>query len=92
MRTPFAVVPSTPNRGRQRAGVEYEIVDEVPVLRWGRKAVIAGIGDSKVPRIECDEGTRYRKESGEMAQEIREGLFDAHDRPATETPRESLPQ
>ena len=57
------------------AGVEYEIVKEVPLLRWRRKDVIAGTGEGKLPAIELEDGTWYRKESAEMAAEIRDGLF-----------------
>ena len=53
------------------AGVEYEIVRELPLLRWRRKAVIAGTGEGKLPAIELEDGSWYRKESGE----IRDGLF-----------------
>jgi hypothetical protein len=64
------------------AGVEYELVKEVPLLRWRRKGVIAGTGQSKLPAIERDDGSWYRKESAEMAAEIRGGLFS----PAGEAP------
>jgi glutathione S-transferase len=57
------------------AGVEYELVKEVPLLRWRRKAVIAGTGQSKLPAIQREDGSWYRKESKEMAAEIRNGLF-----------------
>jgi hypothetical protein len=57
------------------AGVDYEIVKEVPFLRWRRKAVIAGTGQSALPAFELEDGTWYRKDSGEMAAEIRAGLF-----------------
>jgi len=64
------------------AGVEYEIVKEVPFLRWRRKTVIAGTGGSSLPAIELEDGTWYRKESADMAREIRAGLFKADDKPA----------
>jgi hypothetical protein len=57
------------------AGVEYEIIKEVPLLRWRRKAVIAGTGEGKLPAIQLEDGSWYRKESAEMAAEIRDGLF-----------------
>ena len=57
------------------AGVKYELVKEVPLLRWRRKAVIAGTGQSKLPAIQHADGSWYRKESAEMAAEIRDGLF-----------------
>ena len=63
------------------AGVEYEIVKEVPLFRWRRKAVIAGTGEGKLPAIQREDGTWYRRESAEMATEIRDGLFS----PADET-------
>jgi hypothetical protein len=66
------------------AGVDYEVVKEVPFLRWRRKAVIAGTGDSKLPAFEREDGTWYRNESEEMASEVREGLFPAEDRPAAD--------
>jgi glutathione S-transferase len=66
------------------AGVEYELVKEIPVLRWRRKAVIAGTGQSKLPAIELEDGSWYRKESAEMAAEIRDGRFSrAHEAPTT---------
>jgi glutathione S-transferase-like protein len=69
------------------AGVQYEIVKEVPLLRGRRKAVIAGTGQSKLPAIEREDGSWYRKESAEMAAEIRAGLLS---RPAeTATPPEA---
>jgi glutaredoxin len=58
-----------------RAGVEYELVKQVPLLRWRRKAVIAGTGQSKLPAIQLEDGSWYRKDSAEMAAEIRAGLF-----------------
>jgi hypothetical protein len=70
------------------AGIEYEIVKEVPLLRRRRKAVIAGTGGSKLPAIERVDGSWYRKESKEMAREIREGLFKADGRPTAEAPHE----
>ena len=57
------------------AGVQYEIVKQTPLLRWRRKVVIAGTGQSKVPAIEREDGSWFRKESAEMAAEIRAGLF-----------------
>jgi glutathione S-transferase len=57
------------------AGVQYEIVKEVPFLRSRRKAVIAGTGQSKLPAIQREDGSWYRKESAEMAEEIRSGVF-----------------
>ena len=64
------------------AGVEYELIKEVPLLRSRRKAVIAGTGQSKLPAIQREDGSWYRKESAEMATEIRDGLFS----PPDETP------
>jgi hypothetical protein len=64
------------------AGVEYELIKEVPLLRWRRKGVIAGTGQSKLPAIEREDGSWYRKESAEMAAEIQGGLFS----PAGEAP------
>ena len=59
------------------AGVRYEIVKE-PLLRRRRKAVIAGTGQRLVPAIEHEDGWWYRKESAEMAAEVRDGLFGEH--------------
>lgn len=60
------------------AGVPYEIVKE-PLFRGRRKAVIEGTGQNKVPAIEREDGSWYRKESEEMAAEIRAGLFSKPD-------------
>ncbi len=68
------------------SGVDYEIVKELPLLRWRRKAVIAGTGAGKLPAIQREDGTWYRKESEEMAREIREGLFKTDAQPAAEAP------
>ncbi len=57
------------------AGVEYELVKQAPLLRWRRKAVIAGTGQSKLPAIQLEDGSCYRKDSAEMAAEIRAGLL-----------------
>ena len=62
------------------AGVEYEIVKEVPLFRNRRKSVIAGTGQGKLPAIQREDGSWYRKESAEMAREIRGGLFSGSDR------------
>jgi hypothetical protein len=62
-------------------GVDYEIVKETPLLRSRRKAVIAGTGEGKLPAIQREDGSWYRRESAEMAAEIRDGLFS----PAGET-------
>jgi hypothetical protein len=37
--------------------------------------VIAGTGEGALPAIELEDGSWYRKESKEMAAEIRGGLF-----------------
>jgi hypothetical protein len=73
------------------AGVDYVIVKEVPFLRWRRKAVIAATGESKLPAIEREDGSWYRKESDEMAREIREGIFSGQDRRAADAPHEPRP-
>ncbi|MDA0158745.1 hypothetical protein OM076_00595 [Solirubrobacter ginsenosidimutans] len=52
-----------------------EIVKETPLLRGRRTAVIAGTGQSKLPAIELEDGGWYRKESSEMAEDIRAGVF-----------------
>ena len=57
------------------AGVPYDIVKEVPFLRGRRKSVIAGTGQGALPAIELQDGTWYRKQSAEMAEEIRAGKF-----------------
>ena len=57
------------------AGVEYELVTHVPLLRSRRKDVIAGTGQSKLPAVQREDGSWYRKDSREMAAEIRGGLF-----------------
>ena len=65
-------------RALDEAGVPYEIVKETPLLRGRRKAVIAGTGQSKVPAIQLEDGSWYRKESSEMADEIRAGALSGH--------------
>jgi hypothetical protein len=45
------------------AGVQYEIVKEMPLLRWRRKTVIAGTGQSTLPAIQLEDGSWYRSES-----------------------------
>jgi len=57
------------------AGVPYEIVKETPLLRGRRSAVIAGTGQSKLPAIQLEDGSWYRKESSEMAEEIAAGAL-----------------
>jgi hypothetical protein len=54
-------------------GVDYEIVREPWPSRKGRTAVKEATGQSGLPAIELEDGTWYRKESTEMAREIREG-------------------
>jgi hypothetical protein len=66
-------------RALDEAGVPYEIVKETPLLRGRRKAVIAGTGQSKLPAIQLEDGSWYRKESSEMAEGIRAGVLS--DRP-----------
>ena len=56
-------------------GVPYEIVKHTPLLRGRRTAVIAGTGRGKLPAIQQDDGTWYRKESSDMAEEIRAGAL-----------------
>jgi hypothetical protein len=68
------------------AGVQYELVKQVPLLRWRRKAVIAGTGQSKLPAIQREDSSWYRKESAEMAAEIRDGLFSRADEPTGPAP------
>lgn len=62
-------------RALDEAGVPYEIVKETPLLRGRRTAVIAGTGQSKLPAIQLEGGGWYRKESSEMAEEIRAGVL-----------------
>jgi glutathione S-transferase len=62
-------------RALDEAGVLYEIVKETPLLRGRRTAVIAGTGQSKLPAIQFEDGSWYRKESSEMAEEIRTGIL-----------------
>jgi hypothetical protein len=62
-------------RALDEAGVPYEIVKETPLLRGRRTAVIAGTGEGKLPAIQLEDGSWYRKESSEMADEIRAGLL-----------------
>ena len=57
------------------AGVPYEIVKETPLLRSRRTAVIAGTGQGKLPAIQLEDGSWYRKESSEMAAEILAGAL-----------------
>jgi glutathione S-transferase len=57
------------------SGVPYEIVKETPLLRGRRTAVIDGTGQSKLPAIQLEDGSWYRKESSEMADEIRAGAL-----------------
>ena len=57
------------------AGVPYEIVKETPLLRSRRTAVIAGTGQGKLPAIQLEDGSWYRKESSEMAEEILAGAL-----------------
>jgi glutathione S-transferase len=57
------------------AGVPYEIVKETPLLRGRRAAVIAGTGNNRVPAIQLEDGSWYRKESAQMADEIRAGVL-----------------
>src|SRR5262245_3916815 len=54
------------------AGIRYRIVKE-PVRRGRRTAVIEGTGQSQLPAIRREDGSWYRKESAEMAAEIRDG-------------------
>ena len=61
------------------AGVQYEIVKEMPLLRWRRKTVIAGTGQSRLPAIQLEDGSWYRSESAEMAAEIRDGRLSRPD-------------
>jgi hypothetical protein len=62
-------------RALDEAGVPYEIVKETPLLRGRRTAVIAGTGQSKLPAIQLEDGSWYRKESSEMAEEIQAGVL-----------------
>jgi hypothetical protein len=57
-------------------GVPYEVVPEPWLARKKRTAVKEGTGSAALPAIELEDGTWYRKESKEMAREIREGKFD----------------
>ena len=57
------------------ARVPYEIVKETPLLRSRRTAVIAGTGQGKLPAIQLEDGSWYRKESSEMAAEILAGAL-----------------
>ena len=59
------------------AGVEYELVKHAPFLRGRRKAVIEGTGKGALPAIQREDGSWYRKESADMAAEIRGGLFSS---------------
>jgi glutathione S-transferase len=56
------------------AGIDYEVV-KVPLIPGRRKQVIAATGQKHVPAIELENGSWYRKQSGEMADEIRSGRF-----------------
>ena len=62
-------------RALDEAGVDYELVKETPLLRGRRAAVIEGTGQSKLPAIQLEDGSWYRKESAEMADEIRAGTL-----------------
>ena len=64
-----------------QAGVDYELVQETPLRRSRRKAVSAGTGQGKLLAIQREDGSWYRRDSAEMAAEIRGGLFS----PAAET-------
>jgi hypothetical protein len=68
-------------RALDEAGVPYEIVKETPLLRGRRTAVIAGTGEGKFPAIQLEDGSWYRKESSEMAEEIRAGVLSDRNRP-----------
>jgi hypothetical protein len=57
------------------AGVAYELVKHPPLLRSRRKDVIEGTGQGKLPAIQREDGSWYRKDSGAMAEEIRRGLL-----------------
>ena len=57
------------------AGVKYELVKYAPFLRGRRKPVIEGTGQAALPAIQREDGSWYRKESTDMAAEIRGGLF-----------------
>jgi len=57
------------------AGVEYELVKHPPLLRSRRQDVIEGTGQSRLPAVQREDGSWYRKDSGDMAAEIRGGLF-----------------
>ena len=57
------------------AGVPYEVVKQTPLLRGRRTEVIAGTGKGVLPAIQREDGTWYRKESAEMAEEIRAGAL-----------------
>ena len=56
-------------------GVDYEIVKESWPGRKGRTAVIDGTGQNGLPAIELEDGSWYRKDSADMAREIRAGKF-----------------
>jgi glutathione S-transferase len=62
-------------RALDETGVDYELVKETPLLRGRRAAVIEGTGQSKLPAIQLEDGSWYRKESAEMADEIRAGAL-----------------
>jgi hypothetical protein len=56
-------------------GVEYEIVKEPWPSRKKRTAFLEHTGQTGLPAIELEDGTWYRKDSSEMATEIRAGKF-----------------
>ena len=45
------------------AGVAFELVKHPPLLRSRRKDVIEGTGQGKLPAIEREDGSWYRKDS-----------------------------
>jgi len=62
-------------RALDDAGVPYEIVKETPLLRGRRTAVMAGTGQNRLPAIQLEDGSWYRKESSKMAREIGAGAL-----------------
>ena len=59
-------------------GIEYEIVKAPVYPRGRRKEVIRITGQQWLPAIEFEDGSAYRAESAEMAEEIRAGRLFEH--------------
>ena len=59
----------------QEKGIEYEVVKEPGLPKSRRKEVIEKTGQTALPVLELEEGRWVRKESKELAAEIRSGAL-----------------